>query len=352
MKLPSGIYVQHGKGGDTYKVKWRDASGGQHSRTFKKLSDAKKWNNKVRADHDKGLAGPAGLNLTFEQLAEQWVSTMTDHRETTAKRRDGVIKNHLLPAFEGLKLVHITPIAVDKAVRKWRDANLSAHSIRTHLQILGQIMSYAVRSGLITMNPVTGTERPKLPQKEILTLNGDEFKRLHEAINPHYRTYLCVAVASGLRYSELVNLKVKDFDGSSLRVRSGKTSNAARVVPIAAPLAKQIQCLIADGEDPERPLFLTPTGSEVEYQNFRRRVFKPALEAAGIERITFHDLRSTRATMLSHNGIDAKTTHTLMGHRSIETTLKYYVNDSKESALLAAEVGQRFIDPVSDNGNS
>ena len=343
MNLPAGIYAQSGKYGVTYKVKWRDAYGQQRSKTFKKLSDAKKFNTRIRADKDKGLAGPAGLNMDFSELVDQWLAAVSHHSASTAMRRDGVLRNHLLPRFGPLKLPRITPLEIDKASAQWTQDGLSLFSIRTHLQILGQIMSYAVRMDLVAKNPVQNATRRPLPTPEVRALTQDEVRALCDAIDPHYNLFVRTAVATGFRFSELVNLTATDLADSSLRVREGKTDNAKRSVPIYPELFAELKASLPELHPQDLPLFRTTTGERIHQSNFRNRVFDPAVRKSGLEGVTFHDLRSTRATMLVHAATDPKTTMQLMGHARIETTLVHYVNSSPSAALKAAEVAREFI---------
>lgn len=343
MNLPAGVYAQPGKNGLTYKVKWRDANGQQRSKTFKKLSDAKKFNTRIRADRDKGLAGPAGLNMDFSELVSKWLVAVSHHSKSTVLRRDGVLRNHLLPTFGPLKLPRITPLEIDKASAQWMEDGLSLFSIRTHLQILNQIMSYAVRMDLVAKNPVKNATRRPLPTPEVRALTQEEVSALCEAIDPHYKSFVRTAVATGFRFSELVDLTAADLAVDSLRVRQGKTENAKRTVPIYPELFEELKASLPELHPSDLPLFRTPTGARIHHSNFRTKVFIPAVNKAGLEGVTFHDLRSTRATMLVHGETDPKTTMQLMGHARIETTLVHYVNSSPSAALKAAGIAREFI---------
>jgi site-specific recombinase XerD len=63
--------------------------------------------------------------------------------------------------------------------------------------------------------------------------------------------------------------------------------------------------------------------SAIDANNFRRRVFQPAVEQAGIENFRWHDLRHTFASRLVMAGVDLRTVQELMGHKTIEMTLRY-----------------------------
>ena len=343
MNPAPSIYVQEGKRGTTYKVKWRDLHGKQHSKTFKKMSDAKKFDRQVRTDKDKGLAGPSGLNTTFEELAEQWQTSVAHHAPATARRRDGILNMYLLPAFGPMKLPRITALVIDKVSAQWAAKGLSPYSIRTHLQVLGQIMTYAVKMDLLTRNPVNNATRRPLPPPETRSLTPEEVVALRTAIDPHYELFIRTAVATGFRFGELASLNASDLEGQMLHVRSGKTANAKRSVPIYEELAAELKASLPELHPEDFPLFRTKGGGRIQYSNFRNRYFTPATEKAGLDEITFHDLRRTRATMIVHAGTDPRTVMSLMGHSRIETTMTHYVNASPTAAVKAAEVARDFI---------
>lgn len=343
MKQTPGIYELHGKRGTTYKVKWRDLHGKQHSKTFKNATDARKFDRQLRSDKDKGLAGPSGLNTTFSELVELWIETVAHHADSAAKRRDGILRNHLLPAFGPMKLPRITALEIDKASQRWAAQGLSAYSIRNHLQILGQAMRYAVKVDMVARNPVENATRVRLPHPEARSLTSDEVSALRQAIDPHYDLFICTAVVTGFRFSELAGLTAADLDGETLHVRSGKTPNAKRSVPIFKELADQLRASLPSLRPDDFLLFQTKAGKKIHNSNFRERYFIPAIQKAGLNGVTFHDLRSTRATMIVHAGTDPRTVMRLMGHARIETTMTHYVNASPAAEIKAAEVGREFI---------
>ena len=71
-------------------------------------------------------------------------------------------------------------------------------------------------------------------------------------------------------------------------------------------------------------VFPSETGeTPIDACNYMRRVFVPALEAAGIENFHWHDLRHTFASRLVMAGVDLRTVQELMGHKTITMTLRY-----------------------------
>ena len=139
--------------------------------------------------------------------------------------------------------------------------------------------------------------------------------------------------SSGLRVSEAVNLNMSDIDfaGRILTVREGK-GGRDRTVPFSEVAALFLKRYIGKGRKefvsairglPEEPLFLSEYGrlSSVTV----RKYFKEILEKTNIKRkrLTVHSIRHSCATHLLEAGADVRYVQELLGHESIETTVKY-----------------------------
>lgn len=85
-------------------------------------------------------------------------------------------------------------------------------------------------------------------------------------------------------------------------------------------------------------------GGVVDYAHWRQRVWLPAVEAAGIDGLTFHDLRRANATALGAEHVDIKTAQTRLGHADPRTTLGIYAKATSEGDRKAAEaVAKRLM---------
>jgi site-specific recombinase XerD len=92
-----------------------------------------------------------------------------------------------------------------------------------------------------------------------------------------------------------------------------------------------------NGANQDEPLFTSPRGKELAYQNFRSRIWVPATKKANLVGLRIHDLRKTAATNLVQAGIDIKSVTEMLGHEDIRTTLQHYAKTSPEGLLAASE---------------
>src|SRR5439155_25425729 len=112
-----------------------------------------------------------------------------------------------------------------------------------------------------------------------------------------------------------------DFANKILTVPRSKSGKARRV-PMNDVVCEVLRSL------PSRlkSAWVFPSGNgttPLDPKNFVRRVFVPALQRARIQNFHWHDLRHTFASRLVMAGVDLRTVQTLMGHESIEMTIRY-----------------------------
>ena len=176
MNRNPGIERIEGKRGKRYKVRFRDSRGRQTSRTFGTLQDAQRFKSELdRSRYSGGIAVTRADQVTFAEYAEEWVAHQK-HRPNTAKRRDGILRVHLLPPLGHLTLDKIRRPLLETLVEQWEAAGLKPHTIRNHVQILRSIFRRAVRDEILLKNPATDLDLPKANRSEVAALSPDEFR--------------------------------------------------------------------------------------------------------------------------------------------------------------------------------
>jgi site-specific recombinase XerD len=154
---------------------------------------------------------------------------------------------------------------------------------------------------------------------------------------------LLVAVHTGLRVSELVNLKLHDAQlGTGAHVRCHGKGRKDRCTPLTRPTVKVLRSWLRErgGHDSD-PLFPTRRGTPMSRDAVARLVTKHAQVAAVAcpsltdKKVTPHTLRHSTAMALLHAGVDISVIALWLGHESTETTQIYLHADMtiKERAL-------------------
>lgn len=160
----------------------------------------------------------------------------------------------------------------------------------------------------------------KLP----IVLSRDEIVKIITATkNSKHRLLLALVYGSGMRVSEVINLKVGDLnlDELSLIIKDAK-GGKDRLSIFPEKLKTDLQNMMA-GKDTNDYLFESERGGKLTTRS-AQNVFEKSLKLAKINKLaTFHSLRHSFATHLLENGVDVRYIQKLLGHASISTTALY-----------------------------
>jgi len=180
-----------------------------------------------------------------------------------------------------------------------------------------------------TPNPVLYVEKVKQPRRLREKATVEEIKALLAVCNTtrftHVRDRALVLFlfATGLRARELTALNVGDYDGETVTVRHGKGDRPRRV-PVSPIAAKEMRLYrlrrppVKDGD----PLFVGQTGGRLSYEGLRAILMRRS-QQAGIRRILPHMIRRASATAYLAQGVDLYRVKEILGHVSVNTTLRY-----------------------------
>lgn len=208
----------------------------------------------------------------------------------------------------------------------------STSSIARVLSSIKQFYRFLISEGKIKHDPTEGIKSPRLWIRLPKALSSDETNKLLSVIlgSKYFLrdiTMLELVYSSGLRVSELVNLKLSDinFEAGFIRVR-GK-GEKERIVPVARRTLERVQLYLVE----LRPkllkkgvsdyLFLNNRGLPMTRQRFWQNL-KMIGRQAGIE-VTPHMLRHSFATHLLEGGADLRSVQKMLGHSDISTTQIY-----------------------------
>jgi integrase len=209
-------------------------------------------------------------------------------------------------------------------------------SVRQTHRVLSLILDAAVEDGRLGRNPARGVKLPKPVRQEPRFLSAEQVSALAEAAGPNGLMILTLAF-TGLRFGELAALKVRRFDaerkrlnvvesvpevGSELVWTTPKT-HQTRSVPVPGQLAAALEGRCR-GKQPDDLIFTSPLGKTLRLTNWRKVVFDPACQAAGIEGLRPHDLRHTAASLAIRSGANVKVVQQMLGHASAAMTLDVY----------------------------
>ena len=255
-------------------------------------------------------------------------------------RRDEEIVNHLTDFFRGRKLQDIGPLDIEKYKRK-RVEEVSPATVNRELSGLRNIYNRAIEWKMATKNPMKAVKFFRESEGRLRFLEKEEIDKLYNACPDYLKSIVALAICTGMRKGEILELKWLDIDFRRKIVTILKTkSQKKREIPIGNGISR---LLLRKRKHPDSSyVFCQEDGSRI---GSFRKAFKTALKKAGIEDFTFHDLRHTFASHLVMSGVDLKTIQEIMGHGSFKTTLRYahLAQDHKRRAM---EVFDSHMDTI------
>ena len=331
--------------------RWRGVvkSGRQQvsSKTFDTRREAFAWVARERAALAGGVDPRAGRR-TVRVLVTEWLQERKHVVSHKTYVTDSAMVRLIPPALGALQIGVVTDREVTRALIALNRSGFAESSVRRFRASLSSFFAWAVRERLIASNPVVTTRVPKGAgvRTEIRPFAEDELESFHMAASARDQRLadvLLVAAWTGLRWSELREVRVRDFvrvpmpvllvsraapEGVEAKLtKSGKNRRvpvADRVLPLV------LSC--AEGKGPDDLLLTTKNGHRLHATAVKRSVAWSTV-APG-RRI--HDLRHTAACLWLARGVDPVTVKTWLGHASIATTNIYlhHLGSSSDRAGL------------------
>jgi integrase len=308
----------------------------------------------------KGAFLPVKKTPLFSEVANEWIEhKRTRLRETTWEVYEGHIRNHFYD-LDRLKINRVAIATVETFITDRQAQGMNIGTLRKILVSLGQILSYAVRHKYIEHNPLREAERPRGGQSqfqegEAMDLEGMKIlipshitAFLEKVKEPKYRILFMMAIFTGARQGELLGLKWSDVDWENRQIYIQRTFNKRRFFPPKTKtsnrkidlgptvLTELKKWKLACPQNEIDLVFPNEAGEPINYSNMVRRHFLPALKAAGLTRIRFHDLRHTNVSLRLEEDQKIKYIQVQLGHSSPTVTLNVYAHLMKPTNQEAA----------------
>ena len=167
-------------------------------------------------------------------------------------------------------------------------------------------------------------ERPRKEQKLPVVLSESEIEKLlHHTSNIKHRCILLLLYSSGLRISELLNLRQSDIDPDRklIHVKGGK-GKKDRVTVLSGSVFEYLSHYLTK-HNPAQWVFEGRDGNRYSERSVNRIIKRSAERAAIWKRVSAHTLRHSFATHLLEHGTDLRYIQALLGHESSRTTKRY-----------------------------
>ena len=225
-------------------------------------------------------------------------------------------------------------------VRSWlvslMDEGVTARSVNRKVSSLKSYFKYLIRHQIISSNPMDKVLSPKVAKKLPVFVDKKNMNQFFNyfVFTEDYdgkldRTILEMFYSTGIRLSELINLKSQDVDLLKKQIKVTGKRNKQRIIPIGMELLhcleQYIHSKIAEGIGSSN-FFVNKKGNKLYPKFVYRKVNHYLSMVSTIDKKSPHVLRHTFATHMLNNGADLNAIKELLGHASLAATQVYTHN--------------------------
>jgi len=280
--------------------------------------------------------------MTFHSLANEYIGQWAGKDENMIRRAEFWLNVFGDKPIKSIKSSHIEKILNQYATGivngYGRDKPKSNNTLLRMKSVLSGIFIYAIEKKYLDKNPAQKV-RIKAQQNQIERfLSDDERGRLLEACKRSSwdKMYLLIllAITTGMRKSELSNLRWSDIDFDRGLATLADTKNGSpRINPIPAFVLAEMKPIRQIGNG---LIFFSPNNPDKPF-DFRKQ-WNIVRKQANLENFRFHDLRHTAASYLVMAGATLLEAGQILGHKSEQTTKRYAHLSTDHKAALAERV--------------
>jgi integrase/recombinase XerC len=241
----------------------------------------------------------------------------------------------------------VTTLLVRRWVSELMKSGVTSRTVNRKTAALSSFFKYLMRKKKVLSNPVSGITKPKvskklpafIPEEKIAVVL--EFSKNNLEDYSAYRDYVILETfyATGMRISELVNLKHSDVDFHLRQIKVLGKRNKERIIP----MTENIRQILEEYVSRKRTFFPNPTNEYLFFtargeQISTRYVYvgvKKCLRLGGVTgKANPHVLRHTFATHILNNGADLNSVKELLGHASLAATQIYTHNTFEKLKII------------------
>lgn len=269
------------------------------------------------------------------QLAERYFATWwTDY--FAGRRLNAITVTALEAARQSLLATVIVEAKEPGDVEKL----MTPQRVNRYMEWLRHVVNIAVREGKLASNPVLKLTMYKESKGKTRFLSMEEEALLLNTLGATYAPWARLAILTGLRQAEQFRLRWKDVD-LERGIITLPTTKAGGVQYVH--LNEEAKAILRGFDSWQRSKWVFPSenpATSLDIRNFYGRIWVPAVNQAGIEYATWHDLRHTFASRLAMNGQNEGTIAALLRHSTTALVKRYaHLSPSHLKAALEGVAG-------------
>lgn len=254
--------------------------------------------------------------------------------KTILSYKDDLIEYNEFLGNNFTNILNIDMNIVNNYMKYLYDRKITKSSISRKLSSIRGLYNYLVREDIIKENHFNKIQNPKRELYLPKFLKDEELDKIFSVCNSNNPTeerdtlIIELLYATGVRVSELVNIKIKDINREEKLIKVLGKGNKERMVIYNNHTKKALDTYLKDGynyfnKKSSEYLILNKNGNKLSERYIREIINKKISQASLDIKISPHTLRHTFATDILENGADLMTVKELLGHESLNTTSIY-----------------------------
>ncbi len=351
-------------GGRRYRVMYRTPDHRQTTkRGFKTKREAELYLATVETNKARGeYIDASAARVAIASLGTVWLANQTHLKPSSLRPLEIAWRLQVEPRWGKVPVGDVRHSDVQAWVTSLT-AGKSATTVLRAFGVLAGILDVAVKDRRVPVNVARGSRLPRKVARAHRYLTHQQVHDLATASGKHDVLVLLLAY-TGLRWGEVIALRVRDVDLT--RRRLAISENAVEVGPEtivgtpknhkrrSVPFPSFLGDALAEaaiGKQPNELLFSGRFGEHVKRATRGQRTwFKSALDRAGLDPMTVHDLRHTAASLAVSAGANVKAVQRMLGHASAAMTLDVYADLFDDDLDAVAEALDRAARRSVDRG--
>jgi integrase len=331
------------------------------SKTFRTKRDATDWARSTEDEMVRGvyISRAGAERLTVKEALQRYLKEVTPTKKPTTQRSEKITAEHLAGFLGKYSMAALS----SDLVASYRDHRIAAgksnNTVRIELAMLSNLFTIAIQEwGLgLNHNPVSTIRKPSPGKGRDRRLSEHEEKRLLEAVEQHSNPMLGwivrIAIETGMRQSEILNLRESQVNLVARVVRLTDTkNNATRTVPLSVAAAAAFKAALNNPVRPEGRdlIFFGEPGKNGKRKPYQfAKIWASIKEALGITDLHFHDLRHEAASRLVEGGLSDQEVASISGHKSMQM-LRRYTHLRAEDLVVKLDKLEKKVMPIDEAG--
>lgn len=339
---------QNKDGTATYRVKVRLKGYPTQSATFERLTDARRWVQDTESAIREGrhFKTAKAKKHTLGELIEKYTREILDLSSSNTYNQRLYLKYWKAELGDYL-LADVTTTLISESRNKLIGSKnsygkkRSLTSANRYTTSLGHVFTIAIRQWeMLESNPVQRIQKLKEPRGRVRFLTDEERSALLGACkrseNPHLYKIVVLALSTGARKSEILNLKWKDVNLSRGQITLHETKNGERRAMYLKGYAQELIQAHAKVRRLDSE-YVFPSEQKKDQPIDIRTAWENAEKNAELEDFRFHDLRHSAASYLAMNGASLSEIAEVLGHKTLQMVKRYaHLSEAHTSSVVAS----------------